>query len=78
MRIMKTRAGCSHTATASSSSRDDDMSLGAFLEKAPTPLVPSTDAASFNVTSHRRGRVPSQLNQFTCKYEAQWKDDLLM
>jgi hypothetical protein len=71
MRRMKSRAGRSRTVAASSSNRY-------FLREAPTPPTPSTDAASFSATSQRRGGVPSQWNQFTRKYEAQWKDDLSM
>jgi len=71
MRRTKTRA-------ASSSSSEDDISLGVSQEEAPTLHVPSTDAASSSGTSQRRGGVPSQRNQFTRKYEAQWKDDLSM
>jgi hypothetical protein len=78
MRRMKSRAGRSCTVTASSSSSDDDISLGASQEETPTPTAPSIDAASSNATSQRRGGVPSQRNQFTRKYEAQWKDDLSM
>ena len=78
MRRMKTRAGRSRPVESSSSSSDVDVSLGASQEEAPTPHVPSTDAASSNDVSHRRSGVPSQRNQFTCKYEAQWKDDLSM
>ena len=63
---------------ASSSSSEEDVSLGVSQEEAPTPPAPSTDAASSSAGSQRRGGVPSQWNQFTCKYEAQWKDDLLM
>ena len=73
MRRMKTRAGRSCTVTASSSSSEDDISLGASQEEAPTPPAPSTDAASSSGTSQHRGDVPSQWNQFTLKYEAQWK-----
>jgi hypothetical protein len=75
---MKTRVGRSRTVTASSSCSDDDISLGASQEEAPTPPAPSTDAASSSGTSQRRGGVPFQRNQFTRKYEAQWKDDLSM
>jgi hypothetical protein len=75
---MKSRAGRSRTVAASSSNSDDDISLGASQEEAPTPPMPSTDAASFSATSQRRGGVPSQWNQFTRKYEAKWKDDLSM
>jgi hypothetical protein len=78
MHRMKTRAGRSRTVAASSFSSYDDISLGASQEEAPTPLAPSTDAASSSSTSQRRGWVPSQRNQFTRKYEAQWKDDLSM
>jgi hypothetical protein len=63
---------------ASLSSSEDDISLGASQEEAPTPHAPSTDAASSSGTSQRRGGVPSQQNQFTRKYEAQWKDNLSM
>jgi len=52
---------------ASSSSSEDDIFLGANQEEA---LVPSIDVASSSVVSQRRGSVPSQRNQFTCKYEA--------
>jgi len=78
MRRMKTRAGRSRMVAASSSSSEDDISLGASQEEAPTPHAPSTDAASSSGTSQSRGDVPSQRNQFTRKYEAQWKDDLSM
>jgi len=78
MRRMKSRAGRSCTVAASSSSSDDDISLSASQEEAPTPSALSTDAAFSSATSQRRGRVPSQRNQFSCKYEAQWKDDLSM
>ncbi|KAL9391866.1 hypothetical protein Peur_015786 [Populus x canadensis] len=78
MRRTKTRAGRSSAVAASSSSSEDDISLGASQEEAPTPPAPSTDAASSSGTSQRRGGVPSQRNQFTRNYEAQWKDDLSM
>jgi hypothetical protein len=64
MRRTKTRAGRSSRVTASSSSSEDDISLGASQEEAPTPLAPSTDVASSSSTSQRRGGVPSQRNQF--------------
>jgi hypothetical protein len=57
----------SHWVPASSSSSEDDISLYANQEEAPAL---STDAASSSVVSQR--------NQFTRKYEAQWKDDLPM
>ena len=78
MRRMKTRAGRSHPVASSSFSNEDDISLGASQEEAPTPPAPSTDAASSSAISQRRSGVPSQRNQFTRKYEAQWKDDLSM
>jgi hypothetical protein len=70
MRRMKTRAGRSRMVAASSSTSEDDIFLGASQEEAPTPLAPSTDVASSNASSQRRGGVPSQRNQFTSKYEA--------
>jgi len=78
MRRLKTRAGRSRMVVASSSSSEDDISLGASQEEALTPPAPSTDAAFSSATSQHRGGVPSQRNQFTRKYEAQWKDDLSM
>jgi hypothetical protein len=75
---MKSRAGRSCMVAASSFSSNDDISLGAFQEEAPRPPAPSTDVASSSATSQHRGGVPSQRNQFSRKYEAQWKDDLLM
>jgi hypothetical protein len=78
IRKIKIRVGRSRTVAASSSSSDADIFLGASQEEAPTPLAPSTDAAPSSATSYRRDGVPSQQNQFTCKYEAQWKDDLSM
>jgi len=63
---------------ASSSRSEDDESLGASQEEAPTPPAPSTDAVFSSASSKCRGGVPSQWNQFTRKYEAQWKDDLSM
>jgi hypothetical protein len=53
---------------ASSSSSEDDLSLGADHEKAPAPTC---DAASSNAVSQRRGGVPSQRGQFTHKYQTQ-------
>ena len=73
---MKSRA--SRPVASSSSSSDEDISLGASQEEAPTPLAPSGDAASSSDVSRRRSGVPSQWNQWTRKYEAQWKDDLSM
>jgi len=53
--------------TSSSSSDDDNVSLGADQEKVP---MSTRDAASSNTVSQRRGSVPSQQDLFTCKYEA--------
>ena len=78
MRRTKTRAGRSRMVATSSCSNEDDVSLGASQEEAPTPPAPLTDAASSSAGSQHRGGVPSQRNQFTRKYEAQWKDDLSM
>jgi len=63
---------------ASSSSSEEDVSLGVSQEEAPTPPAPSTDATSYRTGSQRRGGVPSHRNQFTRKYEAQWKDAISM
>ena len=76
MHKMKTRA--SRPIASSSSSSEEDISLGDSQEEASTPLVPLTDAASSSAVSQRRSGVPSQRNQFARKYEAQWKDDLSM
>ena len=78
MRKMKTRVGRSRPVESSSASSDDDVSLGASQKEAPTPSAPSTDVASSSDVSHRRSGVPSQRNQFTRQYQAQWKDDLSM
>ena len=59
MCIMKTIAGRSRTVAASLSSSEDDISLGASQEEAPTPLTPSTDAASSSAVSQRRSGMPS-------------------
>ena len=75
MRIMKSTARRSRMVATSSSSSEDDMSLGANQEETPTP---SPDAASSSAVSQRKGGVRSQRNEFTRKYEAQWKDDLSM
>ena len=71
----KSTARRSHMVAASSSSNEDDMSLGANQEEVPAP---PTDVASSNTVSQRKDGVPSQRNQFTRKYKAQWKDDLSM
>jgi hypothetical protein len=52
---------------ASSSSGEDDLSLGANQEEAPAL---TRDAASSSVVPQRRDDVPSQRGQFIHKYEA--------
>jgi len=54
---------------ASSSISEDDVSLSASQEEAPTPPAPSTDAAYSSVGSQHRGGMPSQWNQIIRKYE---------
>jgi hypothetical protein len=75
MRRTKSTARRPRMVATSSSISEDDISLGASQDEAP---VPSTNVASSSAVSQRRGGVPSQRNQFTHKYEAQWKDDLSM
>jgi hypothetical protein len=60
---------------ASSSSSDDDLSLGADQEET---LAVTYDTVSFSAVPQCRGGVPSQRGQFSHKYEAHWKDDLSM
>jgi len=67
MRRMKSTARRSHRVAASSSSSEDEMSLGANQEEAPGPSI---DAASSSAVLQRRGSVPSQRNHFTHKYNA--------
>jgi hypothetical protein len=64
-----------HMAAASSSNNEDDLSLGADQEVAPSPTC---DASSSIAIPQRIGGVPSQRGQFTRKYEAYWKDNLSM
>jgi len=75
MCIMKSTTRRQQTVAASSSSSEDDLSLGADHVEAP---VPTCDAASSSAVSQRRGGVPSQQDQFTRKYQTQWKDDFSM
>jgi len=75
MRRTKSTARREHMVAASSSSGDDDLSLGANQEEAPAL---TRDAVSSSVVPQRRGDVPSQRGQFIHKYEAHWKDDLSM
>jgi len=67
MRRMKSTAHLQQMVAASSSSSEDDLSLGADHKETPTPTC---DAASSSAVSQRRGGVPSQQGQFTCKYQA--------
>ena len=71
----KSTACRSRMVTSSSFSSEDDISLGVCQEEVPAP---STDAAFSSTVSQRRGGMSSHLNQFTHKYEAQWKDNLSM
>jgi len=75
MRQMKSIARRQQMAAHSSSSSEEDISLGADYGDAS---VPPCDASSSTAVSQRRSGVPSQRGQFTRKYQAQWKDDLSM
>jgi hypothetical protein len=75
MRRMKSTARREHMVATSSSSNEDDLSLGADQEEAPALTC---NVASSSTVPQRRGGVPSQRGQFTGKYEAHWKDDLSM
>jgi hypothetical protein len=75
MRRMKSTACCQQKVAASSSSSEEGVSLGADHDEESTLTC---DAASSSAVSQRRSGVPSQRGQFTRKYQAQWKDDLLM
>jgi len=73
MRRTKTRAGRSSRVAASSSNNEDDISLGASQEEAPTPPAPSTDVASSSGTSQRRINLPASTRHsgrmtFQCKF----------
>jgi len=75
MRRMKSTARYQQTVAASSSSSEENLSLGVDHGEASTPTY---DAASSSAISQRIGGVPSQRGQFTYKYQVQWKDDLSM
>jgi hypothetical protein len=75
MRRIKSTARRQQTIAASSSSREEDVSLGADHGEASSQTC---DAASSSVVSQRRSGVPSQQGQFTRKYQEQCKDDLSM
>jgi hypothetical protein len=72
---MKTTGRRQQTVAHSSSGSEEDISLGANHGDA---FAPPCDASSSTAISQCRSGVPSQRGQFTCKYQAQWKDDLLM
>ena len=55
MSRMKSTASRSYMVVASSSSSEDDISLGASQEET---FAPSSDVASFSAVSQSRGRVP--------------------
>ena len=73
MRRMKSTARRQQTVAGSFSSSEDDLSLSVA-----TSFAPTCDATSSSTVSQCRDGVPSQWGQFTCKYQAQWKDDLSM
>jgi hypothetical protein len=75
MRRMKSTACCQRTVAGSSSSSEEDVSLGADHGEESTPTC---DAASSSAVSQHRTGVPLQRGQFTHKYQVQWKDDLSM
>jgi len=72
---MKSTARRQQTVAHSSSSSEEDISLGADHDNASA--LPC-DASSSTAVSQRRRGVPSQRGQFTRKYQAQWKDDISM
>jgi len=72
---MKSIAHHQKTVAASSSSSEENVSLGVDHGE---EYMPTCDAASSSAVSQRRSGVPSQRGQFTRKYQAQWKDDLSM
>ena len=76
MRRMKSTARRQKTVAACSSRSKEDVSLGADHDEESRPTCDA--AASSSAVSQRRSGVPSQRGQFTRKYQAQWKDDLLM
>jgi len=75
MRRIKSTACHQKTVAASSSSSEEDVSLGADHGEESTPTC---DVASSSEVSQHRSCVPSQRGQFTRKNQAQWKDDLSM
>jgi hypothetical protein len=68
MHRTKTRAGRSGAVAASSSSSEDDISLGAFQEEAPTPPAPSTNAASSSGINLPTSTRHSGRTTFQCKF----------
>jgi hypothetical protein len=75
MHRMNSTARRQKMVAASSSSTEEDVSLGADHGEESTPTC---DAASSSTVSQCRSDVPSQQGQFTRKHQAQWKDDLSM
>jgi hypothetical protein len=59
---MKSTAHRGHMVVASSSSSEDDLSIGADQEEA---LAPTRDVASSSVVSQHRGGVPLQRKPHT-------------
>jgi len=72
---MKSIARRQQTVAASFSSSEEDVFLGADHGE---ESMPTCNATSSSAVSQRRSGVSSQRGQFTCKYQAQWKDDLSM
>jgi hypothetical protein len=68
MRRMKSTACHQKTVEVSSSSSEEDGSVGVDHDEKSTPTC---DAVSSSVVSQRRSGVPSQRGQFTRKYQAQ-------
>jgi hypothetical protein len=75
MHRMKSTSCRQQTVAASSSSSEENVSLGADHGEESTPTC---EAASSSAVSQRKSGVPSQRGQFTRKYQTQWKDDLSM
>jgi hypothetical protein len=75
MHRMKSTTCRQQTVAASSSSSEENVSLSADHDE---ESAPTCDAASSSAVSQLRSDVPSQRDQFTRKYQAQWKDDLSM
>jgi len=68
MRRIKSTACRQKMVATSSSSSEEDVSLGANHGEESTPTC---DATSSSAVSQRRSGMPSQRGQFTRKYQAQ-------